>query len=163
MELTKRVKTLVLSEEPISTSKTKEKNRGRLEHRTLELYKPKGNEFSSWAKLNRVICIKRKRITKTHETNSVHYYITSLENDNANELLKMIRKHWWVENKLHYVKDVIMKEDQVKFKLYDRYKKNSVFRNVAFNCIKLLGHSSIKCGLEKYLNNVQNCLQLLRT
>ena len=161
--LTKKAKALASKEQPIRKIITKEINRGRLEHRILELYKPNGKEFDEWSNLNRIITIRRIRKDSSKQTDGTHYYITSLKTNNAKQLLEIIRQHWWVENKLHWVKDVIMGEDSTKFDTNDRFKMNSLYRNVAFNCLKLSGHKSIKYGKEKCANDVGKCLELLRT
>jgi len=163
LPLTKKVKKIVSEQDPISQAETSEINRGRSERRILELYKPEGNDFSEWSNLNAIISVRRIRKTMGSESDCVHYYIASLKTTNAKALLNMVRKHWWVENKLHFVKDVFMEEDRTKFRTYDRYKKNSLYRNVVFNFLKLIGHKSIKEGKETYANNVTKCVKLLRT
>jgi len=64
---------------------------------------------------------------------------------------------------LHYVKDVILKEDQTSFKTYDRFKKNAIYRNIIFNFFKLNGLKSVKQALEKCANNMELCTKLIRT
>jgi predicted transposase YbfD/YdcC len=39
------------------------------------------------------------------------FYISSLS-ENAAEFAQRIRAHWHVENRLHWVKDVVLKEDE---------------------------------------------------
>jgi len=163
MRLTKEVKRVVTQEQPKSIAKTEELNKGRVEKRILKLYKPNGNQFKEWSRLNGIISIRRIRKDRQKVSDCIHYYITSLNTNNAEELLGIIRKHWWVENKLHYVKDVIMKEDYTKFRTYDRFKKNSIYRNVVFNFLKQFGFDSIKKGIEVFTNNVDKCTELLRT
>lgn len=119
--------------------------------------------IKQYAGLKKIISIRRKRKTKHGESDSTHYYITSLESNDPKLFLDLIRKHWWVENKLHYVKDVILKEDQTSFRTYDRIKKNAVYRNVTINFLKLNGFQSIKQGLERCANNIELCIKLVRS
>jgi len=161
--LTKKVKRVVSENCSISQEETQEINRGRSERRILELFKPEGNDFSEWSNLNGIISVRRVRKTLGGQSDCMHYYITSLKTKDAKQLLEIIRKHWWVENKLHFVKDVHMEEDRTRFRTYDRIKKNSMYRNVVFNFLKLFGHKSIKQGKETYANNVKKCVKLLRT
>jgi len=144
-------------------AQTNEENRGRKESRTIYLFKAKGQEFSQWPSVKTIICIDRNRERGKIIGNSRHYYVTSLEGVKAENILMMIRKHWWVENKLHWVKDVILEEDTTKFQTKARYRKNSVFRNVVFNFIKLNGYKSIKLGMEEFSNNIFKCLEIIRT
>jgi Transposase DDE domain len=57
--------------------------------------------------LHRERCIKGKR------TVEVVYGITSLspEQADAAQLLALVRDHWKIENQLHYVRDVTLRED----------------------------------------------------
>lgn len=71
-----------------------------------------------WPGLAQVICV---RITRRHLTRDFpdtiedHYYLTSLAPEDPRgspaALLKRIRTHWEIENRLHHVKDRSMGED----------------------------------------------------
>jgi len=148
---------------PISSKITKEVNRGRKEQRILCLYEPNEVLKTERAKLKKVISVRRIREYKNTVSDCTHYYITSLKSNDAKLYLDIIRKHWWIENKLHYVKDVVLKEDLTSFNTYDRFKKNAVYRNVIFNCFKLNGLKSIKLAIEKCAGNIELCLKLIRT
>ena len=161
--LTKLLKECIKDNEPISKGETKERNRGRKEHRILCLYEPNEELTTQWAGLKKVISIRRIRTYKNSVTDSTHYYITSLKSNDSKLYLEMIRKHWWIENKLHYVKDVILREDSTSFKTYDRIKRNAVYRNVILNCFKLNGLKSIKQAIEKCAGNIELCVKLIRT
>lgn len=124
------------------------------------MYKVPAKLTNEWPSIKRVITIRRIRKTKENESDCIHYYISSLTSNSSKLFLDIIRKHWWVENKLHHVKDVVLNEDNTKFRTFDRYKKNAVFRNIAFNFLKLLGFKSIKYGMEKCANNVSYSAKL---
>src|SRR5258708_1196450 len=50
---------------------------------------------------------------KDEERKETAYGITSVprKNADAKRLLELNRKHWWIENRLHYRRDVILGED----------------------------------------------------
>lgn len=150
-------------QEAIARIETREKNRGRIEHRIASIFPPNEYLTKKWATINKVITIRRIRTQKGKTTDQLHYYVSSLRSNDPNLYLDLIRKHWWVENKLHYVKDVIMQEDRTRFATFDRVKKNGLFRNIAFNCIKLNGFKSIKYTLEKCAANIELIIKLIRT
>lgn len=88
-----------------------EKNRGRIESRKIwvsqQISRIKGHE--EWAGLRSVI-----RLQSQREENSEfedRYYVCSLL-ITAEEALKIIRRHWGIENGLHRTLDVYFREDQ---------------------------------------------------
>lgn len=71
-----------------------------------------------WKKLKSVIEIKGKIATETR------YYISSLQ-AHPDKILNVVRQHWGVENKLHWVLDVSFNDDQC------RIRKGNAPRNIA--------------------------------
>ncbi len=67
-------------------------------------------DVDKWKGLNTIIMIRSKRIVNEKETTETRYYISSLP-PNASLINKSIRKHWSIENSLHWVLDVVMGED----------------------------------------------------
>jgi hypothetical protein len=55
----------------------------------------------------------RERTVRGKKTVEVAYGVTSLSPDRADAttLLKLVRDHWAIENELHYVRDVTLRED----------------------------------------------------
>jgi predicted transposase YbfD/YdcC len=70
------------------------------------------DEKEEWKKLKTVIKIDSERYIKSEKksTKETRYYISSLPAD-AEKINSAIRKHWFVENKLHWTLDVIFGED----------------------------------------------------
>lgn len=65
-----------------------------------------------WLDLNTFIEVKSAIETKEGKTTSTRYYISSLHLKNYKKIAESIRKHWSVENKLHWKLDVAMGEDR---------------------------------------------------
>ena len=87
-----------------------EDGHGRHEERyTTVIYDPKGLP-PEWPDVAAVILVGREREVKGERTDSAHYYITSLR-ATAAELGGLIRRHWSVENELHWTLDVSSRED----------------------------------------------------
>ena len=88
---------------------------GRIEKRTckvtdnLDLIEHK----DAWTGLKSLIKITSERINKQtgKESTEDRYYISSIV-ANAQKSNKAVRKHWNIENNLHWVLDVVFKEDQ---------------------------------------------------
>jgi predicted transposase YbfD/YdcC len=83
---------------------------GRHEERYVTvIYDPEGLP-TEWPGVAAVILVGREREVKGKRTDTAHYYITSLRGT-ASELGKLIRRHWSVENELHWCLDVTFGED----------------------------------------------------
>lgn len=88
---------------------------GRVETRICEVINNVENIEcrEKWKNLNGIVKITSKRYIKAtgKETIETRYYISSLE-ITAKEMNEHIRKHWSIENKLHWTLDVIFNEDK---------------------------------------------------
>lgn len=89
---------------------------GRIETRTMSsivgpLSLNPGSTLDKWAGLKSIHMMTRVRTDKKTDkaTSETTFYISSLI-DSA-EVFKLIREHWTVENKLHYMLDMIFRED----------------------------------------------------
>ena len=65
----------------------------------------------------------------------MRHYVSSLS-VSAEETAKIIREHWAIENKLHWVLDVVFREDNLKIKDPDGAKHLALFNRLALNIIK---------------------------
>jgi predicted transposase YbfD/YdcC len=98
------------SEDPI------EKQHGRIEMRRYEVFDAQ-NMLKKWKKewkhIRKIIRVTRYRESKGHQpTQEVSYYISNEKHGlTAKGFGQCIRNHWFIENKLHYVKDQTFKED----------------------------------------------------
>ncbi|WP_279716178.1 ISAs1 family transposase, partial [Chelonobacter oris] len=70
------------------------------------------SESVEWPGIKSILCVNRTREDKTDgKQQETAFYISSLESD-AKQLAQSIRGHWEVENKAHWVLDVVYyKED----------------------------------------------------
>ncbi len=68
-------------------------------------------EAAKWEGLQQVAMIQRDRQIGRKVTTEVNYYIMSKQLSGA-EVLNIARKHWEVENKLHWRLDVAFGEDK---------------------------------------------------
>jgi predicted transposase YbfD/YdcC len=88
---------------------------GRIECRQLQTSKAL-NDYLDWPGVAQVFRLERRKVEKkTGEvTTQVVYGITSLSQEevDAERLLSLARQHWHIENKSHWVRDVIFDEDR---------------------------------------------------
>lgn len=87
-----------------------EDGHGRHEERYVTvIYDPDGLP-PEWPDVAAVILVCRERAVKGSSASTAHYYITSLQGT-AEELGRLVRRHWSVENELHWVLDTAFGED----------------------------------------------------
>lgn len=136
---------------PIDIFSEEEKGHGRVEFRKVEVYNTlnKGvsldKEWSQYA--NTLITVTRHRSkfdtrTKQYDTSvETSFYLASIKTT-SKVFFHAIRKHWGIENRNHYVRDVTMKEDQ------SRIRKNpenfAKIRSTALNIMRKKGDSNIE-------------------
>jgi predicted transposase YbfD/YdcC len=139
----------------------KERSRGRKETRTTSIYYPQQNIPPGWLGINTILLVEREFIEKKNTHCSRSIYITDLPAKNVRGLACGIRGHWYIENKLHYTKDVTMREDTTSTKDKKAAANLTLFRNIAFNILKTK-HKSIKYATELFANtNLKELFKLL--
>lgn len=160
--LLKAIKQTILINTPVDTDYTFEKNRGRIEQREVYVYAQKDNPvYDQWFGMKKVIHVvsKGKRNNKEYIEN--RYYISSKSTENARIYNTGIRDHWGIENRLHWVKDVILNEDKSMVIDLDRSGNMSVIRNVVINLYRISGQMSIKYAIEAFTNKIEKCRNLI--
>lgn len=115
---------------------TLEKEHGRIEERNYWVLDaadlPKAKE---WDNLKSVGLCQRVRTLKGKTTIEKVYYAMSFEVD-AKKFARVARNHWQVENNLHWILDVVFKEDKQKYKDKTMAQNLSCLRKVALNLLK---------------------------
>lgn len=121
-------------------AKTTNKGHGRLEVREcwstsnpqyLDLIRERGN----WMGLESIAMVVSTRIIDGKETKKGRFYISSLPSD-AERLLHIVRKHWSIENDLHWVLDVALNEDRSRVRKDQAPENFAVLRHIALNLLK---------------------------
>lgn len=65
----------------------------------------------------------------------IRYYISSLESD-AKQFGNAVRKHWGIENSLHWVLDVAFREDESRIRKDHSPANMAIIRHIALNLLK---------------------------
>lgn len=127
---------------PIDVYKSKpEKSHGRIETREILVASADWLEGKEdWADIQTLIRYRCIREIDGVKTVSVRHYISSFDT-NAEEFLKIIRGHWSVENQLHWMLDVVFREDDAKARKDNSPLNFNVLRKIA---LALLRKISIK-------------------
>lgn len=129
--------------------KVKEQEHGREETRyyrsLINLVKPL-DPLGKWSNLNSVGMAEYFNVKK-NGTGYLErrYYISSLSL-NAKELAKVIRKHWTIENQLHWVLDVQFDEDRSRIRKDNAPANLAIIRHIALNLLNQ--ETTVKSGIK---------------
>ena len=117
--------------------KTTNQAHGREEVRTCMILRnvEKFKDSESWKGLKQFGVVRSTRIIDGKETRAERFYITSKEMS-AKEMLEATRKHWEVENNLHWVLDIAFYEDASQTKNENGSENFAILRRIALNILK---------------------------
>jgi len=120
--------------------KTTTKGHGRIEVR--ECWSTSDPEYlhlirnvQHWTGLKSIALVVCTRILENRETKHVRFYISSLPS-NAKRILETVRKHWSIENDLHWVLDVALHQDHSRVRKDQAPENFAVLRHIALNLLK---------------------------
>lgn len=129
-----------------------EKNRGRLETRTLWVFKATDEVKKYMSHCASVILVHRQRTQKGKTSDEYTFYISNLVLT-AKKFFDGIRGHWSIENRLHYVKDVVLNEDKANLKNKKIAPFISILRSFAIS-IAYIFSNSVTSFQRTYTNNL---------
>jgi predicted transposase YbfD/YdcC len=155
------VKKITETTQPVSTFTEAERIRGKDEYRSTSVFLSTNQVPEGWCQINRVIHVERYFESKNniHHTNS--FYISSVNSNDAKLFAKGVRGHWLIENRLHYVKDAIMREDFINNNSKHAPENMSIIRNIAINIFNTKGYKSTKYTSLFFASNVNKLLKVL--
>lgn len=121
-------------------AKTVSKGHGRIEIRECwAISDPLAFEYirhhQGWADLQTILRVRRERRFADKTEVETAYYISSLP-PQADTLLMATRYHWAVENSLHWVLDVIFREDDSRIRIGHAAQNMAILRQFALNILK---------------------------
>jgi len=118
-----------------SSYTTLEKNKDRIELRHTKVSNVIEGISEDWIGLQQIIGVYRRVICKQKTTEETAYFISS-KNSNAFLYEQGVRSHWQIENSLHWVKDVTLKEDVSKIKKGNAPQNISTIKSMSLNIFR---------------------------
>jgi predicted transposase YbfD/YdcC len=158
--LSEKMRLTVNTVKPDDSYVMSEKNRGRTEKRVVQVYTAPCFIKEDWHSAKSIVYVQRTTTRKGKQTTTDSFYLSSL-NIKAKEMAAGIRSHWGIENELHYVKDVVTHEDDIKIKDSNAAAVLAIVRNEALNIFRLSGYRSIKAAIRDYGGNLNFLITLI--
>ncbi len=106
--------------------------------------------YLRWPGLAQVCRIERIVRRKAGRAREVRYAVTSLADASAARLLRLVRGHWRIENRLHYVRDVTMGEDASRVRTGAAPQVLAALRNAVLGLLRQHGWDNIAAALRHY-------------
>lgn len=131
--------------------KTTNKGHGRIEIRECwatnaeEYPKHIARESGHWEGLQSLVMVKTERRVNGISSAETRFFITSFPPD-AKQLLRFIRSHWEIENKLHWVLDMAFREDESRVRQGHATENLAIMRHLCLNLLKK--EKTAKCGIK---------------
>ena len=136
----------LLKGESWPTAETVDSGHGRIERRRLQT-STMLNEYVNWPGVEQVFQLERQVVEKkTGEvTTQTIYGITSLSDEEADaeQLLTFVRHHWHIENKSHWIRDVVFDEDRSQARQGRLPHVMATLRNAVISLLRAHGINSI--------------------
>jgi len=137
---------------------------GRIEERSIVVSSALSG-YSDWPGLEQVFQLTRKTtIKKTGKVRGeTAYGVASLTSDEADAscLMNFIRCHWHIENKSHWVRDVVFGEDGSQVHSENAPQVMAAFRNTAIGLMRIAGKTSIASACREFAAKPGKALELI--
>jgi len=121
--------------------------------------------YSDWPGLAQVFEVGRHVTTKKTGTERVEvvYGVTSLSPERATpgRVLELVRGHWAIENKSHWVRDVPFDEDRSQVRCGNIPQVMAALRNTAIGLLRWAGHTNIAAACRRLAAQPAQALALI--
>jgi predicted transposase YbfD/YdcC len=102
-------------------------------------------DTTQWKNLASIVMVERERMVNDTTSEETSYYVTSLKSDAA-RIARAVRGHWGVENSLHWVPDVVFREDESRIRKDNAPATFVGIRHMALNLLRK--ETSLRRGIK---------------
>ena len=91
------------------------------------------------------------------------FYLTSLDAATAGpeQLDQLVRGHWGIENRVHYVRDVTFDEDRCQARTGNGPRTLATCRNLAISALRYAGNTNIARAVRHIARDITRALPIL--
>jgi predicted transposase YbfD/YdcC len=91
--------------------------------------------YDQWRDMQNLILVETTREIKEQCTTELRYYLSSLSPD-AVRAAQAVRKHWGIENSLHWILDVAFREDESRVRVGNAPENLALVRKLTHNLLQ---------------------------
>jgi predicted transposase YbfD/YdcC len=146
------------------TARTVDIGHGRIEQRNITTSEALVG-YRNWPGLAQVFEVGRHVIIQKtgQERTEVVYGVTSLNSERATpgRVLDLVRGHWHIENKSHWVRDVTFDEDRSQVRCGSIPQVMAALRNTAIGLLRWAGHTNIAAACRRLAAQPAQALALI--
>jgi predicted transposase YbfD/YdcC len=116
--------------------------------------------MEQWPGSATIIAVRSQGIRDGRPIDETRYYVTSLRTS-AKVLLRLVRNRWSIENSWHWVRDVALREEALRYREANGVQIVAMLRTMAINSLRLRGFWSITEGIDALAHDIKGLLMLL--
>jgi predicted transposase YbfD/YdcC len=159
-KLYQQLRELAQSDAVWSVDLQRERTRNRQTQRVAAVFELPASIRAQWADAQVGVTVVRWGTRGDKPYFEQRYYISSWR-ERAEALQERIRAHWGIENPLHWVKDVVMGEDESSICTKGAAAVMGMVRNLAITLFRRAGHHSITAAIDLLGNDLDQLLPML--
>jgi predicted transposase YbfD/YdcC len=144
-------------------ARTCSKGHGRLEMRELVASTELNEWLAVWPGVEQVFCLQRTSFRQGQWHTQTVYGITNLSSKQASagRLLELVRRHWAIENRLHWRRDVTLGEDHSQVRKGNAPQVWAVLNNLILAVLDFLGVQNVPKQMRVFDAQPQRAVRLL--
>ncbi len=146
----------------VSRHETVDSDHGRIETRKYTVLHDVSwlKERHGWPGLEGIIMVESTRETGTKSESETRFYITSLKHA-ADRIASAVRGHWAIENSLHWVMDMVFRDDDCRVREGNAAANFVTLRHISLSASKwtraaLVGFAVQRCAAAPRLGRLKN-------
>ena len=143
--------------------RTPHKGHGRIESRTVKLVAVSAGIGFPHARLAAQVIRRRRSLTGVNWRTETVYAVTDLawEDIRPDQIADALRGHWAIENRLHWIRDVVFAEDHSQVRTGNGPAVMATLRNLAISIHRLIGATNIAAACRDVSRHPNRVLRLV--
>lgn len=144
-------------------AESRDKGHGRVETRSIRTT-TRLEGYLDWPGAKQVCLVERVRRIKGKTTTETLCAVTSLSPDQASaeQLLRIARNHWHIENRLHWVREMSLGEDACRVRTGEAPEILAAIRNAVLRVLRSSGVTEIAATLRLHAAKPLEAIRLVR-